>query len=340
MVSPPRSEVPTDPRAAADPVAAVVAAHEAGADLSLLTSGTSSTARSVVRSTGSWWSSFDAYAQLSGVGPGARLWLPGPLTATMNLFAAVHARVSGAQLVEDPAAATHACLTPALLARRWEVLRAGTHVVVAGDALSPALHDRATDRGLWVAHYYGAAELSFVAAGPHADELRPFPGVEVAVVEGEIRVRSPYLARAGSGAMRVESGWATVGDRGRLDGDRLVVLGRPDTVVTAGATVVLAEAEAGLASAARAPYALVGIPDPDLGAVLAAVVTDAGDRSRLQEHARAHLPPAHRPRLWQLVERLPLTPAGKVDRAGLADLVVRTRSTRRNTRRNTRRGAR
>lgn len=332
MVSPRRSDRPIDPCASADPVAAVLSARDAGADLSLRTSGSTSGstsgARRVVRSTESWWSSFRAYSQLAGVGPGARLWLPGPLTATMNLFAAVHARVSGAQLVDEPSRATHACLTPAQLARRGEALRPGAHVVVAGDALSPALHDDAVDRGLRLAHYYGAAELSFVAGGPHAGALRPFPGVEVAVVDGEIKVRSPYVARPGSGTMRLEDGWATVGDRGRFDGDLLVVLGRPDTVVTAGATVLLADVEAGLAPAARAPYALVGVPDRDLGAVLAAVVTDADDRETLQAHARAHLPPAQQPRLWQLVDRLPLTPTGKVDRARLADLVLRARAGR------------
>ena len=332
MVSPLRSERPIgpaiDPFASADPVGAVVSAHDAGADLALRTSGSTSAARRVVRSTGSWWSSFRAYSQLTGVGPGGRLWLPGPLAGTMNLFAAVHARVSGAQLVDDPSRATHACLTPALLARRGDALRPGTHVVVAGDALSPALHADAAARGLRLTHYFGAAELSFVAAGPHAGELRPFPGVEVAVVDGEIRVRSPYLARAGSGALRFVDGWATVGDRGRFTGDRLVVLGRPDTVVTAGATVLLADVEAALAPAARAPYALVGVPDRDLGALLAAVVTHADDRETLQAHARAHLPSAQQSRLWQVDEHLPLTPTGKVDRAGLADLVRSAREAR------------
>lgn len=309
----------SDPFLADDPVAAVLEAHEAGDDLLLRTSGTTTAARDVVRGTASWWSSFDAYTTLSGVDGGARLWLPGPLAATMNLFAAVHARVVGAQLVDRGDRATHACLTPAVLARRGDELPRGTRVVVGGDALSPRLHDRFSGR-LGVGHYYGAAELSFVACGAHAGDLHAFPGVEVRVAGGEIRVRSDFVAGPDSGALRVVDGWATVGDRGRLEGDRLVVLGRPETVVTAGATVVLAEVEAVLSPAAQAPYALVGVPHPDLGAVLAAVVTDARDRDLLAAHARAHLAPAQRPRLWQVADRLPLTDAGKVDRVALADL--------------------
>ena len=301
-----------------DPVAAVLEAHAVGDDVVVGTSGTTTSAREVVRSTASWWSSFEAYTALSGVSQGARVWLPGPLAATMNLFAAVHARVMGAELVDCPDEATHACVTPAVLSRRGGELPGGSRVVVAGDGLSPAQHASAVD--LDVVHYYGAAELSFVACGPHAGELRSFPGVEIRVVDGEIRVRSPYLARPGSGSMRLVDGWATVGDLGRLEGDRLLVLGRPDTVVTGGATVVIADVEAALAPAAQAPYALVGVPHPELGAVLGAVVTDASDRDGLAAHARSHLAPAQRPRLWQVAAELPLTDAGKVDRAALAEL--------------------
>lgn len=307
------------PSESVDPVAVVLEAHAAGDDLVVGTSGTTTSARDVVRSTASWWSSFDAYTELSGVSSGARLWLPGPLAATMNLFAAVHARVAGAVLVDHPDEATHACVTPAVLARRGGELPRGTRVVVGGDALPPRLHDRFSEH-LALGHYYGAAELSFVACGPHAGDLRAFPGVDIAVVDGEIRVRSPYLALPGSGSLRVVDGWATVGDVGRMENDRLVVLGRPDAVVTAGATVVLADVEATLAPAAAAPYALVGVPHAELGAVLGAVVTDARDRDRLAAHARGQLAPAQRPRLWRVAAELPLTDAGKVDRAALAEL--------------------
>ena len=146
--------------------------------------------RSVVRTTDSWVSSFDAVASLAGLTSSSRLWVPGPLTATMNLFAAVHAAFLGALLVDSPGQATHAFLTPHLLARHLPDLD-GVTVVVAGDRLSPAHHDRAVAAGATVHHYYGAAELSFVAWGAHADDLRPFPGVEVSVRAGEVWVRSP-----------------------------------------------------------------------------------------------------------------------------------------------------
>ena len=304
-------------------MASVLEAHARGGLLALATSGTTGdVGRRVVRSTGSWWSSFDGYGDLSGVGAGARLWVPGPMRATMNLFAAVHAAAVGARLVADPALATHACLTPAQLAREGGRLRPGTRVVVAGDRLPAPLAAAASDNGLRVAHYYGAAELSFVAAGSSADDLRPFPGVEIEVRDGVIWVRSPYLcegyADAAGGPLLRDGAWASVGDLGRFVGGALVVLGRPGHVVTGGATVSLAEVEAALGAAARAPFAAVGVPHPTLGAVLAVVVTDAADEARLREQARA-LPAAQRPRLWYHRPVLPLTAAGKVDRIALSE---------------------
>ena len=57
--------------------------------------GTSGRAPAVVRTTDSWVSSFDAVAPLAGLTSTSRVWVPGPLTATMNLFAAVHATFPG-----------------------------------------------------------------------------------------------------------------------------------------------------------------------------------------------------------------------------------------------------
>lgn len=137
-------------------------------------------------------------------------------------------------------------------------------------------------------------------------------------------MRSPYLCRdyadAADGALRRDGDWASVGDLGRFDGDVLVVFGRPGHIVTGGATVSLAEVEAALAPAARAPFAALGLPHPTLGTVLTIVVTDPGDGERLREAAR-RLPAAQRPRLWYQRPTLPLTTTGKLDRKALADSV-------------------
>jgi long-chain acyl-CoA synthetase len=328
---PQRSEPPVRVTSATDPVAAFLSAHAQGRPVALATSATAGAPRTVVRTTESWVSSFATVRDLIGLSAASRVWVPGPLRATMNLFAAVHATHAGATLVGDPSAATHAHLTPGALAALLadDADLAGMTVVVAGDRLSPALHARATDAGAEVHHYYGAAELSFVAWGPHADDLSPFPQVEVAVRDGEIWVRSPYVCSGYDGtpgALRVDrGGFATVGDRGVLTsppaGARLTVLGRPGAVTTGGATVPVAEVETALRTAASGEVVAVGVPHPTLGEVLAVVLTRAEDHPPVSAAAREVLEGAERPRLWFHVPELPLTPAGKVDRDALVSLV-------------------
>lgn len=320
------------PQGADDPVAAVLEARASGRLLALATSGTSGTGtRNIIRSTSSWWDSFEEYTNLCEVQRGARVWVPGPLSATMNLFAAVHTHWAGASLAVAPGEATHACLTPAQLHHHGGELPAGCVVVVAGAALPEPTARAALASGLVLRHYYGAAELSFVASGTPGEGLREFPGVEVQVRDGdsvvaegavgEIWARSPYLSEGyvgGVGPMRRDpQGFATVGDLGRRVGSSLVVVGRPDAVVTAGATVTLSEVEAALEPHAGSGVAAFGIPHPTLGAVIAVAVISPSDRVVLQRVSRESMTSSHRPRVWVEVEALPLTAAGKVDRVAL-----------------------
>ena len=192
-MSPPE---PTDLLAARDPVGSFAKAHREGRLVALHTSGTTGQSRRIVRTTSSWVDSFPYVSTLLGLDTSSRVWIPGPLTSTMNLFAAVHAQWAGATRVDTSREATHAHLLPSLLRRELDVAPADLvdrHVLVAGDRLARSTFDDATAHGTRVSHYYGAAELSFVAWGAHAESLRPFPGVEVVSRSGELWVRSPYV---------------------------------------------------------------------------------------------------------------------------------------------------
>jgi long-chain acyl-CoA synthetase len=311
-------------------VAAFLAAHDAGEPVALATSGTSQGSRSVVRTTTSWVSSFPTVERLTGLDATSRVWLPGPLTATMNLFTAVHATMLDARLVDSPTAATHAVVTPSALADLVAGgLPAGTVIVVAGDRLRPALHDEALRAGLRVHHYYGSAELSFVAWGSHAGDLAAFPGVDVDVRSREIWVRTPYLCTGYDGPpgpLRVgDDGFATVGDRGELRDGILTVAGRPGAAQVGGATVEPVEVEARLrklmAAELAGDLAVIALPHGSLGSVLAVAMTDSADLQATRRAAREHLEGPQRPRLWFHVPRLPLTTAAKVDRTALISLL-------------------
>lgn len=314
--------------------------------LEIRTSGTTDHPRTVVRSLESWEDSFAPFGDLTGITADDRILVPAPPDGSMFAFAAAHAAHLGADVValqhwslRDAEATLADCtvahLTPAmligLLTRDLGRLRT---VVCAGSSLPEPVRDRARRAGIDVVDYYGAAELSFVAIRT-GDVLAPFPHVEVDVRDGVIWVRSPWVcdgyAGGRAGPLRRDAeGWASVGDRGRLDGDGgLVVHGRDDSVTTGGATVLCADVEAQLrCHAGVTEVAVVGTPHPDLGELLQVVVVapEGLDLAELRSAAARLLSPSHLPRRWHHWHELPLTPAGKVDRVEITRRLVATRS--------------
>jgi acyl-CoA synthetase (AMP-forming)/AMP-acid ligase II len=200
-------------------------------------------------------------------------------------------------------------------------------VLIAGDGLDRRLRDRAVDRGLRVEHYYGATELSLVAWGSCRDDLRLFDEVEVRIEDGRIWVRSPWLSDGPAPDSPVgpwrrgEDGFVSIGDRGRLEGDLLMVSGRAGAITTGGVTVELAPLAERLREAAAGEIHLVGIPHPVVGQVLGCAVSRPDDIERLRSWSHSHLAPAERPREWAVIARPPLTAAGKLDMDALAALI-------------------
>ncbi len=297
------------------------AAHARGELIGLCTSGTSTgTGRVIVRTTSSWVDSFDLLASQWNLGSGHRWWIPGPMTSTMNLYAAVMAEYLGSEWGQGPGGATIGQFTPATL-HRFLDRNPGTlsHAIVAGAGLDAGLRDRAREAGLQVHHYYGAAELSLVAVGSASDDLVAFDEVEMEVRDGVLWVRSPWLScgymepNEDASMMCDEMGFMTVGDRGRIEDGRLIIEGRPGAVTTAGQTVSLAPLENRLRAQAIGEVILVGAPNPLVGEVLTAVVSDGRDLPRLRSWARENLSGADRPRRWIHLSTFPLTASGKID---------------------------
>jgi len=313
----------TDP---AGPPAALPAVLPPATFLVVVTSGTSGHPRPVLRTAASWTSSFAPFSELTGVGADDRVLLTGPLHATMHLFAAVHALAVGAHLVDDPAVATATHLVPSRLAVLLDELGSDAalrRVVVAGAALPERVADRALRRGLTVTEYYGAAELSFVAARRVPGPLLPFEGAEVRIRDGVVWVRSPYLALGYPTGVdgplrRDQDGFATVGDLAVRAGGGLRIRGRGDAAITTGgATVVVEDVEAALLTVPGiAAVAVVGVPHPRLGQLVVAVLepSPGADLAGVRAAARRLLRDQSLPRRWLVADRLPRTPGGKVAR--------------------------
>ncbi len=154
---------------------------------------------------------------------------------------------------------------------------------------------------------------------------RPLGGVEVQIAaDGEILLRGPMLLRCyrdGSTPLDAD-GWLHTGDLGRWLADgRLHVEGRRgDMIVTGGEKVWPEAVEAALATHPSVQeVAVAGVPDPQWGQrVVAWVVPNPFARTvelaELKAHVVERLAPYCAPKELRLVEQLPRTALGKIQR--------------------------
>jgi acyl-CoA synthetase (AMP-forming)/AMP-acid ligase II len=191
--------------------------------------------------------------------------------------------------------------------------------------------------------YYGSTEAGPATLLAHADLLRkpgavglPQPLVSVKLEDGEVCVRSEllmdgYFEQPDATAAALRDGWYHTGDLGVLDDEGyLSIVGRArDILRTGGETVAPGEVEAALASHPDVvEVAVVGIPDPQWGEVVCAVVVARPgatglDVEGLRAHCADRLAPFKHPRRVELVESLPRTAAtGQIQRTLLVERIV------------------
>ena len=297
------------------------------------TSGSSGSPRVILRSESSWSASFPAVTGLLGLTAADVVYLPAPLSASMSLFSAAHARAVGAGLVVSgtPVAAVGNATvmhgTPYALGAVVDAVHGGAPqriraALVGGAQLDAGLRARAEALGIRVVSYYGAAELSFAAVDIDGGGLLPFPGVQLRLAHGELWVRSDYVASGylgpTTGSLRRDSeGWATVGDLAVDRQGPLSFVGRRDgAILTAAATVIPEEVEAALRRIPGVRDAVVfAVPNASVGSLVGVVVERTGSTRApvgdVRQQARALLAPSHLPRQWFHTSRLERTASGK-----------------------------
>jgi len=217
-------------------------------------------------------------------------------------------------------------------------------VVLGGGRLPAALVARAAARGLPLIASFGMTETAAQVTSSHAGDAaahpgsagHPLDGVEVAIDAadpsgvGEIVVRGSqvcagYHRAPELSAQALRDGWLHTGDLGRLDGDgRLwVEVRRSDLIVTGGENVHPEEVEQVLAAhAAVADACVYALDDEHWGQRVAAAVVPrsaaAFDADALRAWCRARLAAYKVPRDIVVVESLPRTTSGKLERHLLA----------------------
>ncbi|MGW8778455.1 class I adenylate-forming enzyme family protein [Streptomyces sp. NPDC055796] len=240
-------------------------------------------------------------------------------------------------------------------------LPAPTALVLGGSALDETTaEDAARAFGCPVVNLYGSADgvnchtgLGEEAPGADATGVvagRPDPRVaDIRIADpdtherlpdgeiGEIIARGPmtpmcYVASPELDARyRTPEGWVRTGDLGLIDeGGVLHLVGRlKDIVIRGGANISPAEVERELASHPRVrDVVCVGVPDQLMGERLAACVVPRGPEAptlaSLGEHlTRRGLERRKHPERLLVLAELPLTPAGKPDRAALRERLTR-----------------
>ncbi|WP_405136483.1 class I adenylate-forming enzyme family protein [Nocardia sp. NBC_01388] len=205
-----------------------------------------------------------------------------------------------------------------------------------GSAVPPELAETITSRtGIGFLCSYGMTEAFAVAFNP-VDRperwLLDSPGFASAGTEirlgenNEIEVRGPCVASGYTVAAEddpfLEDGWLRTGDAGRIDGDgRLWILDRlKDMIKVSGFQVAPAEVENELLRhPAVTDAAVIGCPDVRRGErVVAFVVTSEPVSIReLREAAALRLATYKIPSEITIVDELPRTAAGKLQRARL-----------------------
>jgi O-succinylbenzoic acid--CoA ligase len=194
-------------------------------------------------------------------------------------------------------------------------------IVVGAAATTPALRERAADAGVRIVPAYGMSET---ASGCVYDGF-PLDGVRVDVSGDRIRIAGDVLAhgyrrRPDLTAEAFRDGWFTTSDRGvRHDDGRVEVLGRADDMINTGGVKVSATAIERCLSAQPGvrDACVVGLPDPEWGEAVVALVVPAGEPGDLRAAVRAELGAASTPKRIEYGAELPLRGPGKVDRAAV-----------------------
>mgnify|MGYP005844118911 CR=1 FL=1 len=267
-----------------------------------------------------------------------------------------HARFDAAAVLAGLGRATVLMGVPTFYTRLLELpgldrqAVAGMRLFISGSAPLLAETHRAFEArtGHRILERYGMTEILMHCSNPLDGERRPgsvgppLPGCEVRILDeqdrdlptgatGQVAVRGPNVF-AGywnlperTRAEHTADGWFRTGDLGFLSPDGyLTLVGRAkDVVITGGLNVYPIEVESVLdAVPGVVESAVIGLPDPDLGEAVTAVVVGAAgparpDEAQLIAAAKARLAGFKVPKRVIFVDALPRNAMGKVEKAVL-----------------------
>ena len=263
------------------------------------------------------------------------------LLGAFNIDEIIHELPNATVLMGVP---TH--YTRLLADERFTAELAG-HVRLFTSGSAPMLattHSQFTARtGHIIVERYGLTETYILTSNPYRGPRKPgtvglpLPGVHLRLAPetNEIEVAGPTVFAGYWNRPELLStefsadGWFKTGDIGRIDADGYVeIVGRSkDLIITGGLNVYPKEIEEALnALPGILESAVVGLPDPDFGeAVTAVVVAEPGSTlnpAEIRRQAREVLAPFKVPKSVHVMESLPRNALGKVEKARLREMLA------------------
>lgn len=180
--------------------------------------------------------------------------------------------------------------------------------------------------GVGVVEIYGSTETGGIASRTRAKgevDFEPYTGISIRVDNGFLSVSSDYLSPE---LPQDPEGFFQVGDRAALtQGGRFQLLGRADGVIKVGGRRVDMEAvNAQVKSHPNVRDALViALPvGRSRENLMVAVVEGNVETSQLNQFLSEILAPYARPKRIKIVNRIPMTAAGKYDRRSIEKLFL------------------
>ena len=337
----------------AEPLADAVAREDADLASLIYTSGTTGRSKGAMLSHGALAANALALHEIWGFTPNDVLLHALPIFHVHGLFVAMHcAFLSGAPMVwlpkfDDAAVLAGLAVSTVMMGVPTFYTRllanpgftreraAGMRLFISGSAplLESTFGEFEQRTGLRILERYGMSEAVIITSNPLDGERipgsvgYPLPGVELRIGGGQetgvLEIRGPSVF---SGYWRMPQktaeeftadGFFTTGDVGRRDPDgRVWISGRAkDLIISGGYNVYPKEVELVLDELPGViESAVVGVPHPDFGEAVVAVVIGAGEEAAMIAECRGQLAPYKSPKRVVFVDELPRNAMGKVQK--------------------------
>lgn len=195
-------------------------------------------------------------------------------------------------------------------------------LIIGGGAVDTALETGIQELPGTVYSTYGMTEtLSHIAlrrlnGASASSHYQPFPSVQLSLSPDDtLVIKAPFVCDE----VLVTNDVAQIYPDGTF-----TILGRKDNIINSGGIKVQAEwVEKQLRNLIPVPFVITSISDVRLGEAVVLLMEQTDQADRIKESVALLLPPYQHPQYIRVVNKIPLTENGKIDRSGCRQLAAK-----------------